>query len=156
MTAIGNEVAGRPSPTPPMKTTASRPSLPDLAEYCHKHRSNEPQNSDEWQHEHGVLLAKVLEAMSESCPFLILRFDGLCNLDTPFVLELRHAKKSRTHKCDDNSGKQGKDALPNVFRIRPYIILESVERAYEAGADDEDYCQTSNDTKPYLECGSAS
>lgn len=61
---------------------------------------------DEWQDEHGVFFAPCLEAALEGSGLFgaIFGFEGLCELDTPLILKLRHSEQSRAHDRDDNGG----------------------------------------------------
>lgn len=56
-------------------------------------------HSDEWQDEHGVLLAKVCDSRTKAGVLLhaIFSLERLCQLYTPFVLKLGYTEQSSAH-----------------------------------------------------------
>lgn len=86
------------------------------------------QYGDEWEHEHGVLLAPKLEAAARSrCLGAIFGLDGPGQLDTPLVLQLGHTEKRRAHDTDDDGSEEAKGTLPDVLSALPAIPAEAIE-----------------------------
>jgi len=77
-------------------------------------------------------------------------FEGLCELDAPFILKLGNAKQSRAHDGDDNGGCKSEGSLPDVFSHGPTVFADGVEGADEASTDTDADEQASNSTQPYL------
>ena len=112
---------------PQAHTTCKNHSLKTLAKDSHKR-----------QDEHSIPLAPNLELAPPRLIFdRILGLKGLCQLELPFVLQLRDTKEGRAHDADDDGGDQGKDTFPDLLRTGPGVGAETVEGADHPAADDE-------------------
>ena len=66
----------------------------------------------------------------------------LCNkrlddLDTPLVLRLVNPEKCETHGCDYNASDEVKDALPEIFRLRPNVTTQTVKYTDEGTTNNQ-------------------
>ena len=67
----------------------------------------------------------------------MLGLESFCELDAPFVLELRHAKEGCTHDGDDYGCKDAEGSFPDVFCTGPVVFTQTVECSYKTTTDDD-------------------
>lgn len=69
---------------------------------------------------------------------------SLCDLDTPFILELGHAQQADAHDGDDYGGDETEHAFPDVLSVTKDILSEAIESADEGAtngqADEQAAC----------------
>lgn len=66
----------------------------------------------------------------------VLGFKGLCELDTPFVLQLGDTQQCSTHYRNHDAGEEAKRALPDVLGASPVVFTKAIESADQTGTDE--------------------
>lgn len=108
------------------------------------------QNGNEGKQEHGVFFCPGLEAGAESGVTVVFGFESLCQLDSPFGLQLGDAEQGGTDDGDDDGRNDGKDAFPDVFCWAPFVLTDAVKGTDQPSADNEAYEEAYPSPPPYL------
>jgi len=109
------------------------------------------QDSDERQHEHCIFFCPALESSrGRACGGGLLGLQSLSELDSPFVLQLRHSKERCAHDGDDQARDYAEGSLPDVLGGSEMILAESVEGSDHTASNDETDGQAKTDAPPHL------
>ncbi len=76
----------------------------------------------------------------------MLGLKSFCELDAPFVLELRHAKEGCTHYGDDYGRENAEGSFPDVFCAGPAVFTQTIEGSDQTPADDDAEDQAKSST----------
>lgn len=125
---------------------------------CEGHSGNEdnsldafPEDRDERQDKHGVLLEVMLDAAAGACVRHDGTLDGGSNLETPFLLHLADTQQGGADNGDDDACHQGKGAFIEQLAAVPFVCAGSVECANYRTADDETNDEAETCAEPNLQ-----